>query len=83
MTDSTKKLEELFKVVQTTSDIRARSELYKFYMNCKHVVIAINKEEVECRRLKRVTPKYTDLQKELEESVKVFEHWVFLAKLMY
>ena len=83
MTDSKTKLGELFKVVQTTSDIRARSELYKFYMNCKHAAIELSKEEVECRRLKKVTPKYTDLQAELEESIKVFEHWVILAKLMY
>jgi hypothetical protein len=40
-------------------------------------------EMVECRRLKRVTPKYTDLERNLNECVTVFEQWSIMAALTY
>jgi hypothetical protein len=77
------KIEELFKIVQGTSDIRAKSQLYKFYSNCKHALVALDRESVECRRLKKVTSKYTELENNLKDCIHTFDQWVVMAALRF
>lgn len=77
------RLSRLFDVVKSTTDIRARSELYKMYTNCRAIADNISREEVECRRIQRVTPKYTDLLLQLDNSLDEFEQWVTFSKLLY
>ena len=76
-------LDELLALIRQTEDIRGRSQLMKIYWNCKKVLDDISRESVECKRLQRVTPKYTELQEKFEESVKELEQWAMFAKLLY
>jgi hypothetical protein len=77
------KLDELFRLVQTTSDIRAKSQLYKMYQNCKTLINELSKESVECRRLRHPTAKYSKIESEIKEAVDTFEQWVTFSKLLY
>jgi hypothetical protein len=76
-------IEELFKILQSTTDIRAKSQLYKFYINCKYALVALDRESVECRRLKKVTPKYTELENSLKDCIHTFDQWVVMAALQF
>jgi len=77
------RLEEFFNVVKSTTDMRARSELFKMYRNCRKIADDLSRESVECKRLRQVTPKYTDLLLQLNNSIQDFEHWVIFSKLLY
>lgn len=77
------KLDELFNVVKSTTDMRAKSELFKMYRNCRKIADDLNRESVECKRLKHITAKYTDLLLQLNNSVQDFEQWVVFSKLLY
>lgn len=83
MDDYSAKLNNLLTVMQQTADIRARSQLYKLYTNCRRQFDALSRESVECRRMKKVTAKYAEIEKELQECIHNFEQWIFFAKLMY
>jgi hypothetical protein len=83
MDEQVARLNELFNVVKSTTDMRAKSQLFKMYQNCRRIADDLSRESVECKRLKRVTPKYTDLLLQLDDSVKNFENWVTFSKLLY
>ena len=76
-------LQKCLKMVQDTKDIKARSTLYKIYSNCNDAYIAMDREMVECRRLSKVTHKYTELTEKFEVCVNEFEQWYLMATLMY
>lgn len=73
----------LLAVVSSTKDIRARSDLYKMYQNCKKIYTELDQESVECRRMKRTTLRYTELEQKLNESITEFEQWITYAALLY
>jgi len=81
--DYESKLEELLLLVRTTKDMRARSQLFKMYTNCKSVYTEMSKELVECRRYQKVTHKYTELEQKLQENITNFEQWAMFATLLY
>jgi hypothetical protein len=83
MMDYYAKLHSLLTVVGNTKDIRARSDLYKVYNNCKKLYDALDRESVECRRLRRTTLRYTELELALNESITEFEQWITYATLLY
>ena len=83
MEERLERLNRLFDVVKSTKDIRAKSDLYKVYSNCRKIVDNLSNEEIECRRLRRVTPKYTDLLLQLDNSMDEFEQWITFSKLLY
>ena len=83
MNDFSAKMTRLLAIVSSTKDMRARSDLYKMYQNCKNIYIELDKETVECRRLKRNTLRYTELEQKLNESIKEFEQWITFANLLY
>lgn len=76
-------LQSFFKQVQATEDIRARSQLFKMWKTCVNIRTEMDKENVECRRLRRVTLKYTELEAQLNEAIQNFEHWITYARLLY
>ena len=76
-------LNDFFKQVQNTQDMRARSQLFKLWKNCVNIRTEMDKELVNCRRYQRVTPKYTELESSLKESIQNFEQWVTFARLLY
>jgi hypothetical protein len=77
------KMARLLAVVSSTKDMRARSDLYKMYQNCKKIYVELDKESVECRRIKHKTAKYDSLEQKLNESITEFEHWITFASLLY
>ena len=77
------KLAELRESINSTADIRARSELYALYRNCRITWEEMSKEMVECRRRKKLTQKYTELETQLNERIDNFEQWITFAKLLY
>lgn len=81
--DHQQRLDELLALINRTSDIRARSQLMKMYWNCKNAYEDISREGVECKRLQRVTPKYTELEQKFEQYVGELEQWATFAKLLY
>ena len=76
-------LQDFFKQVQATGDMRARSQLFKMWKNCVNLRTEMDKEMVECRRRKKVTQKYKDLEAELQERIANFEQWITFSKLLY
>lgn len=83
MEEHGKTLARLLAVVSSTKDIRARSDLFKMYHNCKDIYTEMSRESVECRRLKRNTLRYTELEQKFNESITEFEQWITYAALLY
>jgi hypothetical protein len=77
------KLDHLLTVISSTKDIRARSDLYKVYTNCRNIYTELDRESVECRRQKRITLRYTELEQKLNLSIQEFEQWITYASLLY
>jgi hypothetical protein len=77
------RLDACLMVVQNTTDIRAKSTIWKFYNNCRIVWTELDKEMVNCRRQQRITLKYEELEAKLLESIHTFEQWAMMAALMY
>jgi hypothetical protein len=70
-------------VLQKTEDIRAKSALWKFYNNTRLVWTELDKEMINCRRRSTVTLKYTELEEEFNETIRIFEQWAIMASLIY
>jgi hypothetical protein len=82
--DYAKRLEELRVEAALKSHLRqARKDLDKMYQNCRKTCDELSRESVECRRLKRVTQKYTEIEARLQEQIKHYEQWIFFAKLRF
>ncbi len=60
-----------------------KSKMFKFYKSVTHAFTELDKEHVECRRLKKVTLKYTELEQKFHECVTVFEQYSIMAALSY
>jgi hypothetical protein len=76
------KADNCFEQLQTM-DMVPKSKMFKIYRNVSRAWMLLDMEMVECRRLKRITPKYTDLERNLNECVTVFEQWSIMAALTY
>lgn len=83
MDEYSSKIASLLTIINQTTDMPARSQLYKLYINCRKKFDELSKESVECRRMKKITAKYTEIEKQLQECIHNFEQWTFFAKLMY
>lgn len=81
--EQSRKMARLLSVVSSTKDMRARSDLFKMYKNCKEIYNELDKESVECRRLKHKTAKFDTLEQKLNESITEFEQWITYAALLY
>jgi diphthamide biosynthesis methyltransferase len=78
----TEKLSRLLVIVDHTTSIGTRSDLYKMYSNCKKIYVELDRESVECRRLRHKTAKYESLEQKLNESIQEFEKWVTFSRLL-
>lgn len=81
--DYAAKLHDLFKIVTQTGDMRARSELFKMYQNCKRIYIQLDTAQIECRKRGKKTTEYETIEQNLNESIKEFERWITFAGLLY
>lgn len=69
--------------MQSIRDIKAKSTIWKVYDNCRKCWTDLDVEMVNCRRQRRVTLKYTELEAEFLEHIHTFEQWLLMATLMY
>ena len=76
------KVKQCFVQLQSM-DMVAKSKMFKFYKNVSKKWEEMDKEFVNCRRSRRVTPKYTDLELELNDCIRTFEQYSIIATLMY
>ena len=77
------RLDQCLVLLQNTTDMRAKSSLWKFYNNIRITWVELDKEMVECRRRKKVTQKYTSLEAQFNEYVNHFEQWATMAMLKF
>jgi hypothetical protein len=77
-----KKLEECYAQWQSMGMV-PKSKMYKFYKNARLAYANLDKEFVECRRLKHTTARYQTLEQEYYECVTIFEQWSIMAVLMF
>ena len=77
------RLDACLRAMQSIKDTRAKSTMYRFYKNCRIVWVFLDEEMVNCRRQRRVTLKYTELEAEFLEHVHNFEQWQIMSALMY
>lgn len=76
-------LDVCLEMLQNTNNIVAKSTLWKFYNNLRLIWVEMDKEMVECRRRKKATPKYTELESQFVQHYQNFEQWTVMAALMY
>ena len=76
-------LDVLLTFLKNTTDIQAKSTLWKFYKNTRLIWVELDKEMIQCRRRGKLTQKYTDLEVLYAENIKNFEQWVTMAALIY
>lgn len=77
------KLDQCLVLLQNTTDMRAKSTLWKLYNTLRITWVELDKEMVECRRRKKVTQKYTFLEAQFNEYVNHFEQWHIMAALQF
>lgn len=77
------RLDLCLSAIQKTSDMRAKSALWKMYNNVRKTWVEMDREMVQCRRAKKLTPKYTELESKLITYISEFEQWVVMAALLY
>jgi hypothetical protein len=68
--------------LQRLPDLSAQSQLWKFYNNARIKWTEMDREFVQCRRVKRLTPKYLDLEAQYNESITVFNQYHMIAILV-
>lgn len=77
------KLNTCLETLKNFQDMRARSKLWTFYNHCRRVWTKLDTEFVTCRRYKRLTERYKDLEVEFDASIVVFEQYSTIAALTY
>lgn len=75
------KLDECLSTMRTVTGVQAASTLWKFYNNARLVWKSLDNEMVECRRRRRLTQKYAELQVEFDECVNTYGQWRVMAAL--
>jgi hypothetical protein len=75
------KLDECLSTMRTIIGIQAKSTLWTFYSNARIVWKALDNEMVECRKRRRITQKYAELQVEFNECVNTYDQWRVMAAL--
>jgi len=77
------KVDECFKALSAITDIRIKSDLWKFYRVVSRCWIELDNEVIVCRARCKFTTTYQDLEKKLYESITVFEQHSILAYLIH
>ena len=68
--------------IGSLKDKRARLDLLKMIKNVDHELNNLNKESVECRRLKRETAKYQEIKKQATKMLEDVESYITFAVLL-
>ena len=70
-----------YAILSQISSGEKRLDLYKMYRPCQTIWAEMDKEFITCRRVWKITPKYNDLQAQLEENLNTLEQYLVFAKL--
>ena len=78
-----KRLDQAYQIIMAQiSSGQKRLDLYKMYHTCQSIWAEMDKEFITCRRVWKLTPKYIDLQTQLEENLNTLEQYIMWAKLL-
>lgn len=75
------RMDELFFKLITVDPAHKR-DLMRMWHHCKDIQTEISKEDVQCRRLSRETPKSKELKAELSSSLDNLEQYLMFAMLL-
>jgi hypothetical protein len=78
-------IERVSRAVENIAAIKskqARVDLLKMIKNVDHELNNLNKESVECRRLKRETAKYQEIKKQATKMLEDVESYITFAVLL-
>ena len=75
-------LDQCLVALQGITSMKTKSTMWKFYNNVRLTWVELDNEMVNCRRTKRITQKYTDLEAEFAENIRIFDQWHIKASLM-
>jgi hypothetical protein len=77
------RLDACLSTVQGIQHMVAKSFLWRFYNNTRKIWSNMDQEFVNCRRNKKISIKYTELEQQFNESIIVFEQYSIIAVLQY
>ena len=80
--DYDKRIEAAYAQISTVKSKVARRDLLMMLRSTKAAYTRLDKESVECRRLKKETPKYRELLKNFEELLAHLEKHITFASLL-
>lgn len=76
------KLDECLMALQRIDDIVRKSQMWTFYNTTRRCWSAMDKEFIECRKYKKITLKYSELESDFNECIQEFHRWSLMAILM-
>jgi hypothetical protein len=82
-TQNYQKQQACFQQVQAMSNLQAKSRIWPIYRNVSKSWDEMDREFVNCRRQRKLTVRYRDLEQKFEECITTFNHWALIAALTY
>jgi len=82
MDDILNRVNQVEKSISTVKNKIAYRDLRKMLDNVDKIITEISKESVECRRTKRITPKYMELKEKANYLLNNLEQHVTFAALI-
>lgn len=76
------RLDQAEKAIATVKNKVARRDLLKMTRGVDQAIVAADMESVECRRLKRETPRYKELVQKVSDLLTNLEHHITFANLL-
>lgn len=76
------RLDRAEKAIATVKNKVARSDLLKMVKAIDRAIVAADMESVECRRLKRETPRYKELVQNVNDLLTNLEQHITFASLL-
>ena len=76
------RLDSAEKAIATVKNKVARSDLLKMVKAIDRAIVAADMESVECRRLKRETPRYRELVQNVNDLLTNLEQHITFANLL-
>lgn len=74
--DYAQKLDELHRGIVAIKNPSIRRDLTTMYRHCLDIQSQLSMESVNCRRLHKVTPKYSEIAKKLEQSIQNLDDYL-------
>jgi hypothetical protein len=74
--------ETFFQIIRLPLDAEKANDLKKIWKNCSEVWADMSREDVTCRRLNKKTPRYLDLEAQLEDGLLMLEQYLTFATLL-